>query len=372
MRKVLIGTAAAAAALAATATMPADATGGGSRAAAKAPVYKVVAQGLHNPRQVIFAHGSMYVAEAGSGGTGTCIPGGEGPSCFGRTGSVTRVRDGQQRRILKDLASLGGEGTGESAIGPADLAFTGKHTLVVTFGLGSAPKNRALLPRVGRRQLGHLLAFDLRSKKATSRGDLAAHEARTNPVDNKDSDPTGLARAGRGRWMVTDSGGNTLVGARAGRVKTVAAFQDRMGTSPVTGPDPVPYQSVPTDVVQGPDGAFYVSELTGFPFIEGAARIWRVVPGHKPRVWASGLTNVTSMAFDGRKLYAVQIADTGLINGPVGSLNRVFPDSAGKPAKPIATGFFAPYGVAIHRGAAYVSVGAVAPTGGSVLKIPLG
>ena len=145
-----------------------------------------------------------------------------------------------------------------------------------------------------------------------------------------------------------------------------------MGTSPVTGPNPVPFQSVPTDVVKGPDGAYYVSELTGFPFIVGAARIWRVEPGHKPKVWASGLTNVTSLAFQGNKLYAVQIADTGLLDPfAEGSLLRVFPDSSGKPSVPVASALNTPYGVAIHKGAAYVSIGAVDPAHGAVIKIPL-
>jgi hypothetical protein len=179
--------------------------------------------------------------------------------------------------------------------------------------------------------------------------------------------------AGRRGYLVTDSGGNTLVAAHHGHVRGLAAFGDRRGTSPVTGPDPVTYQAVPTDVVKGPDGAFYVSELTGFPFIRGAARIWRVVPGHKPHVWATGLTDVTSLAFSGRKLYAVQIADRGLADaaGPIGSLRRVFPKSSGKRSRAVASNLFAPYGVAIRHRVAYVSIGAVLPAHGSVIKVPL-
>ena len=43
------------------------------------------------------------------------------------------------------------------------------------------------------------------------------------------------------------------------------------------GPD-VPMQAVPTGVVRGPDGAIYVSQLTGFPFPIGGARIFRIDP----------------------------------------------------------------------------------------------
>jgi hypothetical protein len=375
MRKILITAAAASAALTAmAATVPADATGGRvQHQAGSAPVYKTVAHGLHNPRQIDFGNGGMYVAEAGSGGTKACMIGGEGePVCFGATGSVMRVRNGHQHRVLTGIASLANQTGSGNALGPADLVVVGKHTIVLSVGLGLSPHKRKNLPKLGQKEMARLLSFDLRTKKRTVVGDLGRHEARANPIDNPDSDPTGVVKAGKARYLVTDSGGNTLVSAKNGKVKGVAKFKDRMGTSPVTGPDPVPYQSVPTDVVKGPDGAFYVSELTGFPFIQGAARIWRVVPGHRPHVWASGLTNVTSLAFDGKKLYAVQIADTGLLGGPIGSLERVFPDSSGKAAKPIASDLFAPYGVAIHRGAAFVSIGAVLPRGGSVIKIPLG
>jgi hypothetical protein len=374
MRKTLIIAAAASAALAASAAaLPAEASG--TNADKNLVAYPVVANGLHNPRQIAFgANGAMYVAEAGSGGDGTCIPGGEGPTCYGTTGSVMRVLHGKQYRVLKGLASLGGEGTGAQAIGPADLAVVGKNKLVVSFGLGSQPKNRKKLPKLGKQQLGHLIQFHLRNKKFSSLGDISLHEARTNPIDNPDSDPTGIVQVNKNTWLVTDSGGNTLVRAHNGHVKTLAAFKDRMVTSPLTGPNPVPTQSVPTDVVRGADGAYYVSELTGFPFIQGSARIWRIVPGHKAHVWATGLTNVTSMAVQGKKLYAVQISDAGLASGgpPMGSLIRVFPKSSGKAAVPISSPLFAPYGVAIRGHNAYVSIGSVAPRGGQVVRIPLG
>ena len=37
--------------------------------------------------------------------------------------------------------------------------------------------------------------------------------------------------------------------------------------------------AVPTAVIAGPDGAYYVSELTGVPFVAGKANIYRVVLG---------------------------------------------------------------------------------------------
>jgi len=368
MRRTLLTAAGVSVALVAmAATVPADATRAPSRGGI---VYKEVATGLNNPRQIDFGPGGMYVAEAGNGsfnGTSSsqpCFPGPEGNVCFGETGSVTRVRHGKQHRVLKGLASLGGETDGSAALGPADLVVLDRHTIVLSLGLGTDPANRSSLPKVGRKQLARLIQFDTHTGKGIVIGDLGAHEAQANPIDTPDSDPTGVAKAGKLGYLATDSGGNTLVRAKNGKVRGVAAFKDR-----TVGADT--YQVVPTDVVKGPDGAWYVSELTGAPFIPGQARIWRIVPGHKPHVWASGLTNVTSLAFDGRKLYAVEIASTGIPNFDTGALVRVFSDKSGKAAKPIAAPLFAPYGVAVHRGAAYVSTCAVCYQGGTVIKVPL-
>jgi hypothetical protein len=89
-------------------------------------------------------------------------------------------------------------------------------------------------------------------------------------------------------------------------------------------------------------------------------------------VYANNLTNVTSIAFgkDG-KLYAVQIADDGLQSGPTGGLWRVASKKSGKKSKEISVQLFAPYGVAIKGNHAFVSIGAVAPGAGAVVKIPL-
>jgi hypothetical protein len=40
--------------------------------------------------------------------------------------------------------------------------------------------------------------------------------------------------------------------------------------------------SVPTSLAQGPDGAVYIGELSGFGASAGHARIWRMVHGQKP------------------------------------------------------------------------------------------
>jgi hypothetical protein len=127
---------------------------------------------------------------------------------------------------------------------------------------------------------------------------------------------------------------------------------------------------VPTDVVRGPDGAWYVSQLVGFPFEKGSSTIWRLVPGHAPTAYATGLTNVTSLGFDHHgRLYAVEIAANGLLNGPVGALVRV-PRGSTSPVV-VAGGLAAPYGLALQDDDAYVTTHTTEAGAGQVLRIHL-
>ena len=95
-----------------------------------------------------------------------------------------------------------------------------------------------------------------------------------------------------------------------GRLATVAVFPPRWVPFPhgiPFGPPPgtpVLMRTVPDSVVRGPDGAFYVGERTGFPFPPGEARVWRVVPGHPPTVYARGYTRIVGLSWgtDGRLL----------------------------------------------------------------------
>jgi len=78
--------------------------------------------GLNNPRGLAFcSNGSLYAAEAGVGGDGPSIESPEGgESCLGLTGSVTRIANHLQERVITGLPSLAGE-DGSFAIGPSDV-----------------------------------------------------------------------------------------------------------------------------------------------------------------------------------------------------------------------------------------------------------
>jgi hypothetical protein len=330
----------------------------------------VVATGLNSPRHLTVSDGRLYVVEAGLGGDGPCADHPElGNFCFGFSGSVTRVStSGPEKRVITGLASIS---NGQDALGPSDIVFKGK-TWVLSSGLGADPAFRNNFGDGGP-LLATLLTGRLGHKGFRVFADVGANEALNNPDGtDHDSNPTGILRSGDS-WYVADAGANAVVKVSPwGTFSTLAVLPPAPTTKP--GPVPVgfPSDAVPTEVVKGPDGAFYISQLTGFPFEKGLSSIWRVVPGGQPEKWATGLTNVTDIAFGpGGALYAVQISDEGLASGgdPIGSLVKVTPH--GSTHTTVAGGLFAPYGVAFMKGSAYVSTCTVCAGGGEVLRVKL-
>ncbi|WP_207555994.1 ScyD/ScyE family protein [Intrasporangium flavum] len=343
---------------------------GGAPAGADTDGPTVVATGLNNPRQLAFSPGGqLYVAEAGLGGSGPCQVGELGEVCFGLTGSVAKVGRTGVTRVVQGLPSAGGS----DVIGPSDIVFTGNHRFALTIGLGGSPDYRAGFgPDAA--LLGSVVTGDLRHPGAGVRRvfDVAGYEQRANPDGTDvDSNAVGLARKGNG-FVVADAGGNDVVSTRHGG-STVGVLPPVPTTKAAEGlPVGFPADAVPTDVVKGPDGAWYVSQLVGYPFEAGASTIWRIVPGHRPKAYATGLTNVTSLAFDEHgRLYAVELSATGLLSGGPGDLVAVKPWSSSH--RVVAAGLPLPYGVAIRGESAYVTTCSTfcPPGAGSVMKVHL-
>jgi hypothetical protein len=343
------------------------------------PQLEVVARGLDNPRHLTFSPtGDLYVVEAGKGGPregsgANCAEHPElGVFCLGFTGAVTKVRDDGDVRVLTKLPSIiNGEG---EVLGPSDIAFTGGQKFVLSIGLGGSADFRAAFGDDGA-QLGTLVSGKLKQGGWSLFADVLANEAAANPDGTDiDSNPVGLVRQGEG-YLLADAGGNAVVRAsHKGTFTTIAVLPPGSALAPpFLGLPPgtqIPTDAVPTSVVQGPDGAYYISQLTGFPFEKGDANIWRVVPGQDPTVYASGLTNLTDLAFapDGT-LYAVEIATEGLLAGPIGSLVKITPGASVH--ETVAGGLSSPYGVALRGGAAYVTTCAVCIGDGEVIRVSL-
>jgi hypothetical protein len=133
---------------------------------------------------------------------------------------------------------------------------------------------------------------------------------------------------------------------------------------------------VPTGVVKGPDGALYVSQLTGFPFPLGGAKVFRVDPrSGEFTTYATGFTNAMDLDFgrDGT-LYVLEIDSNSLLaDGEEGGILAV-PPGGGTPQRielPAGT-LTTPGGIAVgRRGDLFVSNNATSPGIGEVLEIEL-
>ena len=151
------------------------------------------------------------------------------------------------------------------------------------------------------------------SKGSTRKlADLQEYELQNDPAGDgtaEGSDPYDLARLAGGKTLIADAAGTTSLsptrratstGSRRSRSRTASRRFRRRSSI-------------------GPDGAYYVGELTGFPATPGLSRVWRVAPGTlhahcgtSPAcsVVTTGLTSIIDLVFgpDG-KLYVAQLDD---------------------------------------------------------------
>ena len=375
-RRIAI-TAVVAAAILASVTADATPSGlGGSR-------LTVVANHLNNPRKIfVGADGAVYVVEAGKGGRDTCLGTGVNTTCFGFSGSITRIAHGAQQRVLRGLWS-GAHRDGTQAEGPADVAVSGNvyYVLLQDAAVTSRGSN-GLGPDAA--TAGDLISTPPGRAAPAVLVNLAAFEAARNPDHGAgsgakfgnpaiDSDPYAFVPY-RGGYAVVDAAANDLLWAHAdGSVSVLAVFPTRK--EPLTkaiaarigapaGTTSITAQAVPSSVAVGPDGALYVGELTGVPFTPGTARVWRIVPGKKMSIYASGFTNISDLAFAGKNLLVLELTTKGLY-GPrsPGALVRVTPSGA---RKVIASqGLAYPTGLAVGNGSIYVSNHGLFPASGA-------
>lgn len=294
---------------------------------------EIVAEGLNAPRGVYYdqAAGRVLVAEAGVAAlnTGPCGFAERGlPMCFGTSGSVFQYSEsgGPSGRIVTGLPSTALQGGPTVVIGLHDLSLVEGH-LVGTFGLlGSRPYRDSLGPDAV--PLGQLTKIN-DSQRVKPIGDIATFIDQRYP-NHLESDPYGLATGPYGT-VVANAGGhssqgnNLLLVTANGTITELAQFPDRPSLTDPT--DTI--TSVPTTVAQGPDGAFYVGELTGAPFYPNEARVWRVVPGQPPTVHVDGFSTIIDIAFDAAgRLIVLQTGANPFNNTLDGALIRVEPDGS--------------------------------------------
>ena len=322
--------------------------------------------GLDSPRGLTFGpEGGLYVTEAGEGiATGPCAAVAAGSNCYSETGKITRLFHGKQERIVTGLPSIFNTARGD-VVGPNDIACQGRGTCFVSIGWGGDPKARMNLGASVSSLVGTLLQVEPSGRWRVD-ANISDYEADHNPQGGPvDSNPYGVFVSANNRY-VTDAGGNSLLRvAPNGEVSLVAVFPRVPAPAPFNLAD-----AVPTEVNVGPDGALYVSLLTGAPFTPGAAGIYRVVPGQAPQLYQGNFKAVVDFAFgpDG-SLYVLEhsIATTFPPIGTPGRLTKIAPNGT---RTEITRALNRPTSVIVDDdGVIYVSNNGVSVGTGEVLKI---
>jgi hypothetical protein len=331
----------------------------------------VVAEGLTDPRGISAAGGRVLLVAEGDG-------------------VITRI---EPRRRGAASVSTFAEFPFDPDAGPSpvEVAYQGPNVVWATL---------AGDPAVG----GSTVVRLDRKGRVTQSFDIAAYQETDPDPDDLDdppfpeeSNPFGLALIPGGGVLVADSANNDVLRiTQKKKIKTVARFlpEDVPWPDvelPFPGPPPgtpTPAESVPTAIAIGPDGAWYVSELKGFPFVKGTSRIWRIEPGTKNATcdplhpdtgpcttYATGFTSVIDLAFgpDGT-MYVLEIVKEGLLGAellgepPIGALWAV---SGGTKTELAPGTLLAPGGVAVgYNGTLSVTTGTVfGPGGGSVVRV---
>jgi hypothetical protein len=371
-------------------------------ALAQEPMVEVVADELNNPRGVeVGPDGSVYVAEAGTGGDECAtitFAASDQEVCFGPTGAIARIGADGVERVVEGLVS---SAAGPEAGGVSDVAVTADGTLYLVMNLGADPAVREGAPEALATS-GWLLKVGADGALEPV-ADIAQFEADHDPDaefgGEVDSNPYGIIATEDG-IAVADAGGNDvlLVGddgsisfvvgllpitleLSAEEAAAMGMLPEGEGEAPAEGSISMPMQAVPTSLALGPDGALYVGQLTGAPFPVGGASVWRVVPGEDPTEYATGFSSIMGLGFgpDGT-LYVAEMVHDGLMSlfaggedgpPPLGAVMSVAP-GGGEPTL-VATGeqLMALGGLAVDAdGAIYVSTGTImGPGAGTVVKI---
>ncbi len=295
----------------------------------------VVTSNLNNPAGVIADDdGNAWVTETGSGAN---------------DGRVVIVKpNGDKLPVITGLPSHIDTSVGETTGAWRSMVLSNNRLAVV---VGEGPTSL----------FGRIMIFNLEGFQAgvsapktiadtVSTIDISSFTVVQPGVTN--SNPFSAALDKDNNWYVVDAGANMIVKITPQGQKTVFTSFSRI-------PNPLPFgppviDPVPTRIIANPQGGFYVSTLTGFPFIDGFATIYSVDKNGVATPYAKGSTLVTDLALDNRTgdLYALQFGKFGFSPSPgfvfgSGKVHRIKP--GGTSSEVVAQNFGPGAGMTIDK-----------------------
>ncbi len=239
---------------------------------------KIVAQGLNEGLIGIEvdAAGNIWATEHGTGND---------------DGKVTIIdKDGNKTVFMTGLPSTFNIAAGEVAGSFRTIQMANNRVLIV-IGEGSHAQSEALLI-VDKSTFTPGTPLTLANVEQTIKLGSFVHAQ-----GFLQSDPFNVASDANGNLYIADAGANSVLkwDKSTGNISIVKTL---------TGiPNPLPFgppviDPVPTKVLAKSDGTFHVCQLTGFPFLEGAAKVYNLDAAGNLSVHAEGFTCLTDMAFD--------------------------------------------------------------------------
>lgn len=242
--------------------------------------------------------GNIWITETGSGFN---------------NGKVIRVKpNGDKDLIVSKLPSFANPDNGEVS-GAWRTMLLPNNRLAVIVGEGPT----ALFGRI---MLFNLTGFQPGISDAktiadtTSTIEISRFSLAQSGVTN--SNPFSAVLESDGSWYVADAGANMIVKVAPNGQRSVFARFPKVPNPTPVGPPVV--DAVPTKIMANPDGGFYVSILTGFPFNVGQAAIYNLDKNGVISPYFKGLTMLTDMALDPLTgdIYAMQFGNFGFAPSP--------------------------------------------------------
>lgn len=303
--------------------------------------FSVIANNLSNPAGIqVDAAGNVWVTETGTGAND------------GRIVAVTP--SGNKIPVVIGLPSNADPASGETA-GAWRSMLLANNQLAVVIGEGPTAQ-------FGRIVIFNMTGFQLGVSPAKTLADVvksievSSFSLAQAGVTN--SNPFSAALDESGNWFVADAGANMIVKVTPSGVRSIFAKLPRVSNYTRIGPPTV--DPVPTKIIAKKGGGFFVSQLTGFPFTEGKSKIYWIDANGIVRLYTTGMTLVTDLAFDDKTgdLYALQFGSfvfpsPGFVFGS-GKVWRIRP--GGRSMELVAQGFGPGSGMTIdNTGNLYVT-----------------